>query len=226
LRFKLAFQPIFNLETNEVIGYEALARFPDGGPPEAHLALLAQSGEKALRAFDALSAAMAAGAARARGLLPGQRLFINVTAATARAVLAGEEWPRTPSGIPVVWELPEDRDGDGAGLSADEVAALLRTGAEVALDDLGGGFAEVLRFAAALDSDDARPPWCKLARRVTAEAPRSSGICRLLRRLTQLLPIIAEGIETPAERDALLRAGVRYAQGFLLGPPGPLPPAA
>ena len=223
MQFRHAFQPIVNLATAEVIGYEALARFADGRPPDAHLAALAGRGERALRAFDTLSAASAASAAREHGLLPGQRLFVNVSAATARAVLAGEAWPRTPPGIAVVWELPEDRDG--AGLSADEVAALLRGGAEVALDDLGGGFAEVLRFAAALDSAE-RPPWCKLARRVTAAAPHSHGACRLLRRLTRTLPIIAEGIETPAERDALVAAGVRYAQGFLLGRPGPLPPAA
>jgi EAL domain-containing protein (putative c-di-GMP-specific phosphodiesterase class I) len=33
--------------------------------------------------------------------------------------------------------------------------------------------------------------------------------------------LVAEGVETAAERDALLALGVRYGQGYLLGRPGP-----
>ena len=35
--------------------------------------------------------------------------------------------------------------------------------------------------------------------------------------------LIAEGVETDAERATLLRLGIRLAQGCLLGRPGPLP---
>ena len=33
--------------------------------------------------------------------------------------------------------------------------------------------------------------------------------------------LIAEGVETPAERDTLIRLGVHVGQGFLLGRPAP-----
>jgi EAL domain-containing protein (putative c-di-GMP-specific phosphodiesterase class I) len=35
--------------------------------------------------------------------------------------------------------------------------------------------------------------------------------------------VIAEGVETAPERDALARGGIRYGQGWLWGRPGPLP---
>jgi EAL domain-containing protein (putative c-di-GMP-specific phosphodiesterase class I) len=36
--------------------------------------------------------------------------------------------------------------------------------------------------------------------------------------------LIAEGVETVAERDELLRLGIPLAQGFLFGRPEPAPP--
>ena len=35
-------------------------------------------------------------------------------------------------------------------------------------------------------------------------------------------PVVAEGIETVAERDVVLATGITLAQGFLLGRPAPL----
>jgi EAL domain-containing protein (putative c-di-GMP-specific phosphodiesterase class I) len=37
--------------------------------------------------------------------------------------------------------------------------------------------------------------------------------------------VVAEGVETELQLEALRRAGIRHAQGFLLGSPGPLPEA-
>jgi EAL domain-containing protein (putative c-di-GMP-specific phosphodiesterase class I) len=37
--------------------------------------------------------------------------------------------------------------------------------------------------------------------------------------------LVAEGIETPAERDTLLDLGISLGQGYLLGRPGPWDPA-
>ena len=36
------------------------------------------------------------------------------------------------------------------------------------------------------------------------------------------IQVIAEGIETPAQRNALLRMGCEFGQGYLLGRPAPL----
>jgi len=212
------FQPIRDVRTGSVIGYEALARVDGGITISDHLAAVGRLGPEALRAFDAASVAAAATLAAAH-LRPGQRLFVNVTAATVAAVLAGGEWPSMPGGLPVVWELPEDRSGKDALLGPPELAVLRGTGAELALDDLGEGFADLHRLAAAGDR-----VWCKLGPSFVRSAAAAPRVLDLLRVLSYHAPrIIAEGVES-ARTLALLRdAGVAYAQGYHLGRPRALP---
>jgi EAL domain-containing protein (putative c-di-GMP-specific phosphodiesterase class I) len=37
--------------------------------------------------------------------------------------------------------------------------------------------------------------------------------------------VVAEGVETELQLEALRLTGIRFAQGYLLGPPGPAPVA-
>ena len=45
-------------------------------------------------------------------------------------------------------------------------------------------------------------------------------ICNLAK--TKSLSVVAEYVETPEQRDMLLRFGVDYLQGYLIGKPTPL----
>ncbi len=212
------FQPIRDVRTGAVIGYEALARIRGGLAISDHLAELASVGPEAQRAFDAASVSGAAARAAAH-LHPGQRLFVNVTAATVAAVLAGGEWPDVPPGLPVVWELPEDRAGTAALLGTAELAVLRSTGAELALDDLGEGFADLHRLGTA-----GTRVWCKLGPSFVRSAAETPRVLDLIRVLSNHAPrIIAEGVESEQTLTLLRRAGVPYAQGYHLGRSRTLP---
>ena len=98
------------------------------------------------------------------------------------------------------------------------VAALRKLGYRIAIDDLGAGYSGLTSFAA-LTPDvvkldmalvrglDANPVKEKLVGSMAA-------LCRDLGVL-----VVAEGVETEAECDAVVRAGCHLLQGFLFGRP-------
>ena len=212
-----AFQPIRDIRTGEIIGYEALARVRDRTITD-HLGLLARLGPDAQREFDAVSVRRATARA-APHLRPGQILFVNVTTATVLRVLEGGGWPELGAAVPVVWELPEDRSGTDPILGPDELATLGATGAELALDDLGEGYADLQRVALA-----GQRVWCKIGRSLVHSAETAPRVRDLLRVLGTHAPrIIAEGVEHKEALGLLADAGVAYVQGFATGRPGRLP---
>lgn len=211
------YQPIVDLATGDVLGYEALARFPDGDSSE-RIAEIGASGPRALRAFDAFSV-YTAGAGALPWLAPGQRLFLNVTGATADAIAHGHAWPAVPAGLRVVWELPEDQPGVTACLRPAALSRLVQSGAEIALDDLGEGVGDLRRIA-----ELGHAAWWKLGRGLVNGVARTPQRHRWLASIVRFAPrVIAEGVEEPEDIAVLRGVGVRYGQGFALGRPAPPP---
>lgn len=117
-------------------------------------------------------------------------------------------------------EIVEDRLGGAPTLALRNLARLRREGVRVAIDDFGTGHSSLARlrdlpadivkidqsFVREIDGDP------------TALAITTS-IVSLARRLG--LEVIAEGVETAAQRSALLELGCRYGQGYLMGFPFP-----
>jgi EAL domain-containing protein (putative c-di-GMP-specific phosphodiesterase class I) len=60
--------------------------------------------------------------------------------------------------------------------------------------------------------------------RLGVEGSNSDAVVVSILALASALGIeaVAEGIETPAQRDTLLAMGCRYGQGYLLGRPAPI----
>lgn len=209
------YQPIVDLVSDDVLGCEALARFPDGDIGE-RLAELGVSGPRALRAFDAFSVYTAA-SATLPWLAPEQRLFLNVTGATVDAIAAGHGWPSVPAGLRVVWELPENQAGAAPCLRPEALVQLVRSGAEIALDDLGEGVADLRRIA-----ELGHAAWWKLGHGLVHGAARNTRRQRWLAAIVRFAPrLIAEGVEDPTDIAALRATAVRYGQGFALGRPAP-----
>jgi EAL domain-containing protein (putative c-di-GMP-specific phosphodiesterase class I) len=103
-----------------------------------------------------------------------------------------------------------------------EAVADLGRGVEIAVDDAGAGFAS-LRHVIEL-----RPDYVKLditlIRGVGDDDARRALVAGMVHFAAETgCLLVAEGIETEAELEALRQLGVGLGQGYLLGRPGPLP---
>lgn len=99
-------------------------------------------------------------------------------------------------------------------------------GFKVALDDYGAGYSttEILH---ALSPDFVKLDMTLV--RGVADSDRKAVILDTVASMCHRLdiPVIAEGVETEADRARVVETGVPYLQGYLFGRPGPLPaPAA
>ena len=98
------------------------------------------------------------------------------------------------------------------------VAKLKALRFQIAIDDLGAGYAGLTSFTP-LEPEIAKLDM-SLVRGVDADSRRQN-IVRSMRRLCDDLKImvVAEGVETPAERDMLVELGCDLLQGYLFARP-------
>jgi EAL domain-containing protein (putative c-di-GMP-specific phosphodiesterase class I) len=211
-------QPIVRMRDRAVLGYEALARGPQGSPLERP-DLLFEAAHAAGRTVEMELLCAELALERTLGKLPaGRFLTINLgpdTLARAAAVLplAG----RTEVMMELTEHLPL---GEAVGL-ADAVARLRALGIGLALDDTGCGFAD-MHTAGVL-----RPEIVKLCITVIRNADKGSpyiaAICETTERLRELgCRVLAEGVETEAQHAALADCRIELAQGWLYGRPAPV----
>jgi EAL domain-containing protein (putative c-di-GMP-specific phosphodiesterase class I) len=219
------FQPLIDLESRHVLGYEALARGPMGSALESPAALFGAAW-RAGRVAEldwACRAAAFTGAIRG-GLVPPLTLFVNAEPVTLGVACPDDLRPAIELGegrLRVVVEVTERAvAGDPARLLA-TVAQARGAGWGVALDDVGAAPASlaVLPFV--------RPDLIKLDMRLlqgrtTAEAAHIVNTVRAQAERTDAL-VIAEGIETIKHAREAAAAGATIGQGFLFGHPAPLP---
>jgi EAL domain-containing protein (putative c-di-GMP-specific phosphodiesterase class I)/CheY-like chemotaxis protein len=214
----LVFQPIVDLETDEVVGAEALSRFtdPDGRTPDLVFADAAAIGMQ----LDLEIAAIRDAVANVADLPAGTYLSVNCSHRTAM-------WPGLPDVLRehaprIVLEITEhERVEDYEALTA-QLEILRESGTRLAIDDAGAGFAS-LRHALRLAPDIIKADM-SIVRGVDGDDGRRALASALVSFAQQMgMTIIAEGIETAGERATLRSIGVRYGQGFLLGRPTPLP---
>ena len=210
--FRPVFQPIVDVRTHQVVGYEALTRFSDGVPPDTQFSTAWSVGLGAELEFATLELAIRVG----RGLPPG--LWLNVNASPL--ILSQADRVRTilnQSDRPLVLEITEhDVITDYAAIRI----ALQQLGAvRVAVDDAGAGTANFQHIV------ELQPDFIKvdigLIRRVNSDPARQAMIVALAHfaRVTGS-ELIAEGVETRAEATTLNSlGGVAFAQGYWYGRP-------
>jgi EAL domain-containing protein (putative c-di-GMP-specific phosphodiesterase class I) len=219
------FQPLIDLDTRHVLGYEALARGPMGSALESPAALFGAAW-RAGRVAEldwACRAAAFTEAVRGR-VAPPLTLFVNAEPVSLGVACPDDLRPAIELGehrLRVVVEVTERAvAGDPARLLA-TVAQARRAGWGVALDDVGAAPASlaVLPFV--------RPDLIKLDMRLlqgrtTAEAAHIVNTVRAQAERTDAV-VIAEGIETIKHAREAAAAGATIGQGFLFGHPAPLP---
>jgi EAL domain-containing protein (putative c-di-GMP-specific phosphodiesterase class I) len=216
----IAFQPIVSYADRRVFGFEALLRSNAG--------LLSSAAElvgaaETLGSLVSLGRTVRGAVARAIPEAPADSLlFVNVHAHELfDPELASPEAPLSRAASRVVLELTERAAVERGPELAQRIALLRRLGFRVAVDDLGAGFSSLDLLA------EIRPDFVKLdmslVRRLDGDETRRRIVRHLLALLRDLgTPAVAEGVETPGERDALLSLGAPLLQGFLFGLPGPL----
>lgn len=208
-----ALQPIVDLATGRVVGAEALARFSDRRSPDLHFAEAEGKGVRTELELDAVRTALA----RLGELPVSAYLTVNVSPSTAISPRLAALLGAAPAHR-IVLELTEHAPVEDYPALEAALSSLRDRGVRIAVDDAGAGFAN-MRHVLAL-----RPDVLKLDISITHGINGDVRRRELVRALVSFsratgCTLVAEGIETEDELDAVRALGVRCGQGFRLGRP-------
>lgn len=220
---RLVFQPIVYLDTGGVFGYEALLRGPDGSYFESPVTLfsMARQMERAheLDVVSLHNLLQAVGA-----LPPGTRVFFNVSPESLfspifREVCRGVGDALDPARI--VFEVTRKRRILDFRRFRESLSFFRDLGICLALDDVQAGTLSLQTLL------ELMPDYVKTDLSVTRDIQKDLDKQRVFRRFLDFcernrMDLIAEGVESQLEREYLLAAGARLAQGFFFARPGPL----
>jgi diguanylate cyclase (GGDEF)-like protein/PAS domain S-box-containing protein len=225
------FQPIVRLrQGGSIVGFEALARWerPDGTtvPPGEFVPIAEQTGfirDVGLTMLDQACAFLQ----QARTLEPDRELMVTVNVSPRQLddpelparfaeVLARYSIPRPA----ICLELTESSLVPGDVPMVDRLHNLRRLGVSLAIDDFGSGYSS-FAYLTQLPID-----LLKLDRALVTdlqEDPRRIAVARSIISLARELGIVvlAEGIETELERDAMRDLDCELGQGYLWSRPVP-----
>jgi EAL domain-containing protein (putative c-di-GMP-specific phosphodiesterase class I) len=211
------FQPVVSLKKKNVIGYEALMRC-DETLFSSYAALLLAAERVGWRT--ALSRTLYQRIAQDCGDMPeGALLFVNVHPLDAQeSLLTGSGAPLEPIARSVVLDVRESVAGEQLTALVTALPDLRGAGFRIAIDNVGTGTSGLEIFG------KLAPDFAKLDRTAFAGIENDTNRQRTVRAIYAMfasleVPLIAEGVESAAERDALLAAGADLAQGNLFGAP-------
>ncbi|MCE4556991.1 EAL domain-containing protein [Roseateles cellulosilyticus] len=214
-QLRMVFQPIVDLDMNRVVGFESLARF--SGEPYRTPDLWFSEATLVGRAAELEIKAIRLALARLNELPTDVYVTVNaspeviVQGALADA-LHGQPLER------IVVEVTEHQAIKRYEAIAEVIAPLQREGLRIAIDDAGAGYASFRHVL------DLHPQIIKLDISIThaIDVDRSrralaAALCGFA--LETGCGIVAEGVETQAELDAVRALGIGRAQGYHLGRP-------
>jgi EAL domain-containing protein (putative c-di-GMP-specific phosphodiesterase class I) len=214
-------QPVVDLGTGRVVAHEALSRFP--GRDEGPAMLFSDAAAVGLGVELELLAARSALEVADR-LPAGLRLAVNLS---PEALLAPEVCQTLVEGArrtALTVEITEHSPIADYPAVLRVLEPLRQAGIRLSIDDAGAGYAS-LRHILRLRPDTIKLD-IALVSQVDQDPARQAMTAAMVAFAAETgATLVAEGIETPAERDALIARGVRYGQGHLLGRPAPVPDA-
>jgi EAL domain-containing protein (putative c-di-GMP-specific phosphodiesterase class I) len=213
----MVFQPVVSWTTRSVFAYEALVRSNE--PALATPRDLFDAAERLGRLSELTTRIHALCATRLSQLPEYALLFVNLHVKDLLLSKRFEKYSNlVPTASRVVLELTERAALDQIPDMSRRVAALRGYGFRIALDDIGAGYAGLNSFTL-LD-----PDIVKLDNVMIRDVDQSPIKRRLVSSMTRLcndlgMQVVAEGIETGAERDALVELGCDLMQGFFFAHP-------
>ena len=213
----MAFQPIVRTGDGVVVAYEALLRTeePTLRRPDLFLGVAERLGRiqevgRVVRAAVARAATMAP---------PDVRLFVNLHGLELNdEELYAPSAPLTKMASRITLEVTERAALDVVADVTTRVAMLRGLGFKIAVDDLGAGYAGLASLAAL------EPEIVKIDMSLIRGVENHPTKRRVVGAITTLCrelgsQVVAEGVETDAERASVSAAGVDLIQGYLYGKP-------
>jgi EAL domain-containing protein (putative c-di-GMP-specific phosphodiesterase class I)/CheY-like chemotaxis protein len=151
---------------------------------------------------------------------PPALLFVNLHPADLEdPELYAEDGALTPFARQVVLEITERAALDRIHELQSRVMRLRALGYRIAIDDLGAGYAGLTSFAQ-LEPEVVKVDM-SLVRGIDSSAVKQKLVRSIISLCTELgIQLVAEGIETVAERDMLIGLGGDLCQGYLFAKPG------
>jgi len=217
------FQPVVELASREVLGFEALSRGPKGSFFEMPRAMFSVSSRLGVEAeLDRLCRDLAL---RECGRsLNGGKVFVNLAPGSLtdpRALLAAVDALLVETRVAAERLVFEVRER-AAERELERLAVALETirdhGFDVALDDVGTGYATLQTL------ERVQPQFLKIDSSLVRDVDRGLLKQELLRSVIQIAGrigarVIAEGVESEGEAATLSELGAQFGQGFLFARP-------
>jgi diguanylate cyclase (GGDEF)-like protein len=216
------YQPIIELKTKRIVGYEALSRAISEYPnDEATLLFSAARDAGLVKELDVLCVETAL--KTAQGMPPDKKLFLNINHETLLDSKMMKQLFRQRGNISfknIGIEVTEQSILRSFDKVRDALLELKEQGVAVAIDDLGGG-AVSLRDVAIL-----KPDYIKFDRSLIRQIDVSTTKQQIVLSMILFAKGInalttAEGIETKEEYEAVLACGANLGQGYYFARPGP-----
>lgn len=212
----IAFQPIVSWSNRRVIGHEALLRSSDPSLPDPSSVL---GVAERLGRIDQIGRMVRERVARSMARAPAEYVFVNLHAhELLDSELYSASAPLSQFGKRIVIEISEHALLDDVSHLESRAEALRKLGFHLAMDNLGPGYPGLSSFARL------RPDFVKYDLSLVRGIDRNPAQAAIMAEMTALLGsmntrVIAAGIESIAERDAVVKAGVDLLQGFAFSKP-------
>jgi diguanylate cyclase (GGDEF)-like protein len=220
--FRLAFQPLLSFRDRQVVGFEALLRWPEGWssqspasfiPVAEECGLMVPLGAWVLETACRYAAGWSRPLKIAVNLSPMQFRHSDAVSIVRGALLKSGLEPER-----LELEVTEGIWLQNTDAVLDQLAQLRAMGVSIALDDFGTGYSS-LAYLWKFPFDS-----IKIDRSFVSEMqeePKAAAIVQTVLALAKSLQLVvtAEGVETEAQAHSLTNAGCDLAQGYLFGRP-------
>jgi EAL domain-containing protein (putative c-di-GMP-specific phosphodiesterase class I) len=215
-RFRLVYQPVIGLGDGALHHYETLVRF---GDEESPFPLIRMAEEMEL--IEQLDLAILERAVQVLNEEPGVRLAVNVSGRTIGSEGFVEQACAMIEAAPnlrgrLMFELTESAALDDLARADRHLQALRALGCEICLDDFGAGAASLAYL------QQLRLDVLKIDGRYIRDLQHGGREATFVKHLVKMcgelgVRTLAEMVETRDAEDAVRRAGVDMAQGWLYG---------
>ena len=225
------YQPIVEIETGAIKGFEALMRWSRPGwgsvSPDVFIPLAEQSDLIFELGYLALRTAVREAASWCQATNPDQRPYVTVNL-SPRQFYDPQLFRRITETLEIhelnpdrlVLEITEGSAIRDIGSAVRIVARLREIGIALAIDDFGTGYSSLSYFTLL------KPQILKVDRsfvKQAQEVPNGEDLLGAIITIGKSLDVmvVAEGIETRIQCDMLKNLGYKYGQGYLFSPPVP-----